>query len=484
MVKAYPKYKNSYIPWIGEVPEHWDVLALARLLKERKEKNSPVKTDNILSLSMTRGVILYADKDPGGNKSKEDLSAYMLAYPGDIVLNSMNVVVGSVGLSKYFGAVSPVYYMLRPRNGKDSVEYFDAIFRNVVFQRSLFGLGNGIMYIESKTSGKLNTIRLRIPMSRLKRVSLPYPTSEEQVAIARFVSCMDKCIRRYINVKQQVIKLLNAQKQAIINKAITHGIDQNVKLKPSGVEFLGDIASHWTVSKIKQTSRLIVSNVDKHTFPDELPVRLCNYVDVYKNERIRSNMNFMQATATADEASRFKLQKGDVVITKDSEEWTDIAVPALVEYEADDFICGYHLAILRSDPKKIESEFLFRVLQSSIVASQFHVSANGVTRYGLSHQSIKDVLIPLPPLEEQKKIVAYIAKEILDFQKIIDGAIAEIDLIKEYRSRLHSDAVTGKIDVRGIKLPDLGEEALQEPIDEHEISDDIEDSEEVVNADE
>ena len=126
-LKPYPAYKDSGVPWLGEVPEHWEVVPLGRVLAQRKEKNNPIKTTNILSLCLDKGVIPYAEKKAGGNKAKEDLSAYMLAYPGDIVVNSMNVVVGSVGLSKYFGAVSPVYYMLYIRQSTDLVEYFDHI---------------------------------------------------------------------------------------------------------------------------------------------------------------------------------------------------------------------------------------------------------------------------------------------------------------------------------------------------------------------
>ena len=183
-LKPYPAMKDSRVDWLGDVPEHWEVLPLARLLKERNEKNGPIKTTNILSLRLETGVIPYADESRGGNKAKEDLSAYMLAYPGDIVLNSMNVVVGSVGLSKYFGAVSPVYYMLRPRSSNDFVEYFNAIFHDVVFQRSLFGLGNGILYIESKATGKLNTIRLTDPyvetQTGVAPISLSHRTSRHR----------------------------------------------------------------------------------------------------------------------------------------------------------------------------------------------------------------------------------------------------------------------------------------------------------------
>ena len=223
--KPYPAYKPSGVEWLGDVPEHWEVNPLGRVLMQRKERNDPIKTTNILSLSLKTGVIPYADKEAGGNKAKEDLSAYMLAYPGDIVVNSMNVVVGSVGISKYFGAVSPVYYMLRPRDPYDPVDYTGAIFQNTGFQRSLFGLGNGIMYIESKTSGKLNTIRLRIPMTRLKKVMLPRPPSEEQSAIVRHLFKVISESTAALESTESQIVLLHEFRTRLISDVVTGKLD-------------------------------------------------------------------------------------------------------------------------------------------------------------------------------------------------------------------------------------------------------------------
>jgi len=217
--------KDSGIPWLGKIPEHWDILPLVRVLKERIEKNDPVKTDNILSLSLHDGVIPYGEKRAGGNKAKEDLTAYRLAYPGDIVLNSMNVVVGSVGLSKYFGAVSPVYYMLRPRSAADAVEFFDALFHDPAFQRSLFGLGNGIMYIQSRATGKLNTIRMRIPMGKLNRVDIPYPPANEQAKIVQGIATDTARLDSAISRLAREIELLREYHTRLVADVVTGKLD-------------------------------------------------------------------------------------------------------------------------------------------------------------------------------------------------------------------------------------------------------------------
>ncbi len=138
MFKKYDAYKDSGIDWVGKIPASWDVKRLKAPLAERNEKNDPIKTDFILSLTMHQGVIPQSEKTGGGNKPKEDLTAYKLARPNDIVLNSMNVIVGSVGLSKYFGVVSPVYYMLYARDGaKTNIGYNNYIFHSQAFQKNL-----------------------------------------------------------------------------------------------------------------------------------------------------------------------------------------------------------------------------------------------------------------------------------------------------------------------------------------------------------
>lgn len=178
--------------------------------------------------------------------------------------------------------------------------------------------------------------------------------------------------------------------------------------KDSSVRWLGAVPEHWEVRRLRNVAELRVSTIDKHVREDELPVRLCNYVDVYKNDRIRPGMSFMSATARAEDISRFRLEDGDVLITKDSEVWTDIGVPALVEGRADDLVSGYHLALLRPRARACVGAFLLRALQSLPVAYQLHVEATGVTRYGLSHDAIKSVWLPAPPLPEQHALVRYL----------------------------------------------------------------------------
>ena len=209
-----------------------------------------------------------------------------------------------------------------------------------------------------------------------------------------------------------------------------------------------------------------VSNVDKHTREGEHPVRLCNYVDVYKNDRISSTMPFMQATATKEEIERFRLERGDVVITKDSETWDDIGVPAIVTEPSDDLISGYHLAILRPRPG-IYGSYLFWALQSRPVACQFHIEAKGVTRYGLSHNEIQSVTLPVPPPDEQAAIVRFLDHTDEQIQRYITSKERLITLLQEERQAVSTEA-TKAPNIKNLRL-EVVADLIRRPIQRSDV---------------
>lgn len=211
---------------------------------------------------------------------------------------------------------------------------------------------------------------------------------------------------------------------------------------PSGFSWLGDLPSHWTIRRLKFVARSQPSNVDKKSADGEIPVRLCNYVDVYKNDYIRSDMDFMHATADEAELKKFRLRKGDVLITKDSEEWNDIAVPAFVPQDFDNVLCGYHLSLVRSFKGVMDGEYLFRAFRASGVAEQFHVAANGITRYGIAAGAIGDVIFPVPPLDEQRAIAAFLDRETTRIDALIAKKQRLIELLQEKRTALIGHVVT------------------------------------------
>jgi len=212
--------------------------------------------------------------------------------------------------------------------------------------------------------------------------------------------------------------------------------------KPSGVQWLDSIPEHWSVRRLKFIGDVRTSNVDKKSAEDEETVRLCNYIDVYHNEYITADIAFMTATATPEEIRRFHLHAGDVLITKDSEEWNDIAVPAFVDEPLGGVVCGYHLAQIRPMPGRMFGEYLFRAFASRALREQFHVRANGITRFGLSRDAITSAWFPIPPKEEQAAITRFLRRETTEIDALIARKRRLIELLKEKRTALISHAVT------------------------------------------
>ncbi len=230
------------------------------------------------------------------------------------------------------------------------------------------------------------------------------------------------------------------------------------KYKPSGIEWLGDVPEHWEVKRLKWVAMYCVSNVNKVADEDEIPVRLCNYTDVYYNDYIRPDMGLMETTATQQEINRFGLHEGDVLITKDSEDWRDIAVPSLVVESASDLVCGYHLAVVRSRASNLIGKFLLRLFQSCAINQQFQTSATGVTRYGLPKSSIGEAWLPLPHTDEQTAIADFLDRETGRIDTLVAQKQTLIERLKEKRTALISRTVT-----RGLP-PD---EARKAGIDPH-----------------
>jgi type I restriction enzyme S subunit len=229
--------------------------------------------------------------------------------------------------------------------------------------------------------------------------------------------------------------------------------------KNSGLATGVQVPAHWSMMRLKHVAAVRPSNVDKKTVEGQEAVRLCNYVDVYKNDFITDDFDFMQASATPAQIAAFTLKAGDVIITKDSETWDDIAVPAYVKNDLPGVLCGYHLALVRPRPGVVAGEFLFRAFGAEGVCDQFRVAANGITRFGLDTASINDALFPVPPPIEQNCIVVLLDRETAKIDALIAKKDRLIELLQEKRSALISHAVTRGLDPN-VSMKDSGVEWL------------------------
>lgn len=423
--------KDTKIKWLGEIPDSWQLKKIKYVLQERIEKNNPVRTTYILSLTAKQGVIPYDEKEGGGNKPKEDVSAYRLAYPGDIVMNSMNILSGSVGLSQYFGCVSPVYYMLRPKEKDDDVRYYNYIFQTTLFQRSLFGLGNGILIKESG-NGKLNTIRMRIPMDKFGGLYIPIAPKDKQKKISDFLDA--KCGEIDILIKniQEEIDVLEDYKKSVISEGVTRGLDCDSALKDSGIFYMGLIKETWSISKIGY----ICTKLSRGFLPEDTALVCSN-----KGKVLVRDENAVGKMVSEDNAMQ-GIKKGDIAI-HGMDTWHGAI--ALSEYD------GKITRVVHVCDSTEDKRFVVYYMQYLAFQGVYKLISNGVrgnTSDFRSWDKVKDIYIPLPETrEEQKKICDHLDLVCKEIETAIDNKREQLDMLEQYKKATIYEYVTGKKEV-------------------------------------
>lgn len=423
--------KDSGIQWLGEYPETWTLKKIKYCLQERIEKNNPVRSTDILSLTAKQGVIPYDQKEGGGNKPKEDFSAYRLAYPGDIVMNSMNILSGSVGLSQYFGCVSSVYYMLRPWDAKEDVRYYNYIFQTTMFQRSLYGLGNGILIKESG-NGKLNTIRMRIPMDKFGRLFIPVAPVEEQRRIADYLDARCAEIDALIADVQAQIETLEQYKKSSISEAVTRGIDPNAEVEESRVIYLGPVNKNWKLSKIGY----ICTKYARSFVPEDTALICSN-----KGKVLVRDEGLTGIMVSEDNAMQ-GIRKGDIAI-HGMDTWHGAI--ALSDYD------GKITRVVHVCDSTEDKRFVVYWLQHLAFQGVYKLISNGVrgnTSDFRSWDKVRDIYIPLPPtLEEQAIICDHLDNLCRETEEIIETKKQQLDVLESYKKSLIYEYVTGKKEV-------------------------------------
>ena len=423
--------KDSGIQWLGEYPATWSLKKIKYCLQERIEKNNPVRTTDILSLTTKQGVIPYDQKEGGGNKPKEDVSAYRLAYPGDIVMNSMNILSGSVGLSQYFGCVSPVYYMLRPWEAKEDVRYYNYIFQTTMFQRSLYGLGNGILIKESG-NGKLNTIRMRIPMDKFGGLFIPVASFDEQKRISDFLDAKCTEIDALIADVQAQIDVLEQYKRSVITETVTKGLNPDVEMKDSGIQWIGMMPSHWDCIR----GKYILKYIQKPVREDDGVITCFRDGEV----TLRSNRREDGFTMADKEIGYQGIDVGDLVV-----------------HGMDGFAGAIGISDSRGKASPVlnvlgteqNKRYIMYFLRSMAYSDVFLALATGirVRSCDLRWNKLAELFYPVPPIEEQEAIVAHIDSVLQKANDVIADKKEQLAVLESYKKSLIYEYVTGKKEV-------------------------------------
>ena len=392
--------------------------------------------ETLLTVSHITGVTRRTEKNVNMFMA-ETMEGYKLCQVGDLIINTMWAWMGALGTANESGICSPAYGVYRPKKHTHyDHRYFDYLYRTP----------HAITEMTRNSKGIVSS-RLRLYPKDFFQIQTALPDEAEQAAIVAYLDTQTAQLDRQIELLGQKAAQYGKLKQSLINEAVTRGLDKTVAMKNSGVEWLGEVPAHWEVRRLKELSAIQNSNVDKKSHEHEAPVQLCNYVDVYKNEFIDASLDFMWATADESEIKRFAIKKNDVLLTKDSETCDDIAIPALATESLDGVLCGYHLARFRTHDKILLGAYLFRLFQSKSYGFRFVISAKGITRVGLGQSAIADSLTPVPPLEEQHAIAAYLDEKTAHIDRIIATINSQIDRLRELRKTLINDIVTGKIKV-------------------------------------
>ena len=424
---------NVEFTWIKNKPMNWKIHRVKNHFVLTKNKTDSPEGYPILSLTM-RGII---ERDISSNEGQlpETYNGYNLLEKDDIVFNPMDLISGWVDCSPHEGLISPSYKVIRPTSSEVDIKFYTYYFQTHYKEKIFFPFGEGVHY----------EYRWGLGTETLKNFPIVVPPLSEQKQIVSFLDSKTSLIDFLIEKTQRKIELLKEKRTSLINEVITKGLNPNVEMKDSGVEWIGEIPRDWGINKLKYISDVRPSNVDKHIYEDEIQVNLCNYTDVYYNETINSNSNLKKGSCNENEYEKFKLEKGDVIITKDSETPDDIGIPVYVEETLENVVCGYHLTMIK--PVSVKGKFIFRFIECDRTRRYFELSSNGVTRFGLGKSSIENLVLPIPSETEQQQIVEYLDKQ----TQLIDNTISiegkRIELLKEYRQSLISEVVTGKLKV-------------------------------------
>lgn len=467
-MNGYEKYKQVDEKWVKQIPEHWEMLRLKRIFQERKERNNPIVTDFILSLTSKQGVVPVSEKEgAGGNKPKDDLTLYNVARENDLLVNCMNVVSGSAGVSKWVGAISPVYYALYPRDRqKFNVWFYNHIFRLVSFQRSLLGLGKGILMHESST-GKLNTVRMRISMDYLNNVMLPVPSKDEQDQIVEYLDWQFSKINGLIQLKKQQITRINEHLQYAINKAVTHGINPDAKLKNSEVFWMGSIPETWKAIKIKWLFE------EDNARNDDGTAELLTF------SRKKGLIPFSEASEkqpSASDLTSYRLVKTGQLLENRMQAWSGMFVCVT----CNGCVSPDYSVFNPSHERYVNVKFYEYVFRNPLQVEQFANASRGVgTGFNrLYTPAFGAIYTVYPPQNEQDAIVEYLDELTKSYEETSEKIEREIDSLKELRERIVADVVTGTIDVRSIEIPEYEYVDYEDNEVDEDFIDSIEDQEE------
>ncbi|EEK4152460.1 MULTISPECIES: restriction endonuclease subunit S [Escherichia] len=422
----YDQYSDSGYEWIGEIPEHWDLVKLGSCLSPVSVKNCPELP--LLSITREQGVIErdVDNQESNHNFIPDDLSGYKKLEKGQFGMNKMKAWQGSYGVSKFTGIVSPAYFIF------DFTKAINPEFFNWAIRSKLY-----VSFFGSASDG-VRIGQWDLSKARMKVIPFVLPSEEEQSLIANFLDKKTALIDEAISIKEQQISLLKERKQIIIQQAVTQGLDPNVPMKDSGVDWIGKVPAHWEVKKMK----FIFDSIQTGTTPvTSEPKYFDGDVDWYNPKDLNAGyLDKSEKTISelAIKHGQAKIFPGDSVLI--------VGIGATCGKTA--YLkssSAFNQQITGFSSRHENAEFMYYLI--SMYSSVMLKVANYTTLPILNNEFFKHFLLPCPSKIEQDRIVGFLRIETLKFEKTIEIQLQQIERLKEYKTTLINSAVTGKIKI-------------------------------------
>lgn len=429
---AYPDYKPAGLPWLKQVPAHWEIKRNKYLFRER-DARSQTGAEELLTVSQYTGITKRADRRKHAEElltTAASLVGYKLVDQNDLVINIMLAWNGSLGISDFNGIVSPAYCVYKPTS-TDYPRYFHYLFRTPLYKAMYKAVSTGV--VDS---------RLRLYSDKFFALQALLPPLPEQQRVVAFLDGKTRQIARLLRHKRQLIKLLQEQKQALIHRAVTQGLDAAAPRKNSGVAWLGEVPAHWEVKRLKDEFHCL----NRTRIPLSSPERGQMTVRIY---------DYYGASGVIDKVDDYLFDDELLLIAEDGANLVLRNLPLAIIARGK-FWVNNHAHILK--PKNGSLEYFAHLLE----CINYTPWITGAAQPKLTKDRLMAIQIPVPTPEEQCRIVEFIKADTQLLDQTVEQAKREIELIQEYRTRLIADVVTGQVDVRHLAVAAAAPDELAE----------------------
>jgi type I restriction enzyme S subunit len=428
MLKGYGEYKNTNHDWLPQIPAHWKWVYLSQSCKEQCVKNSEGKNDKVLSLSYGNIII---KKDINFGLVPKEYSGYQIVDKGNIILRLTDLQNDHTslrtGLVKERGIITSAYTCLKPYENPNYLQY---LLHSYDTLKVFYGLGGGV--------------RQSIGFKEIRNMNIPLPPRPEQDQIVCYLDWKVSMINKYINAKKKQIELLKERKQAIINQAVTKGLDSKTSMKDSGVDWLGKIPAHWEIRKLKTLgiARNGLTFEPKDLSDDGILVLRSSNI---KNNQLSFDDNTYVKMSIKE---NLILQENDLLICSRNGSRELIGKCALIDKRVVGQTYGAFMCAFRG----IYNEYIYYIFQSNIL-NYYLGTFTTSTINQLTNSNLYSIVVPFPAKNERKKITIFLKAQCAVYDGLVNKYMNELTLVTEYRTHLISDVVTGRVNVQNIKVP-------------------------------